>query len=75
MAERRYDPGKRRRCVGEAWKRGRHVRILHPQFGYKGKIGHIKGAGADWVYVRVVHSKKIGDHSEVAYKPEHLKLI
>lgn len=62
-----YNPAKRKRCVNVAWRKLRKVRILDPTFGYKGKIGVIQHVGEDKVYVRVTHSKKPGDHDEVAY--------
>jgi hypothetical protein len=71
----RYDPGKRQRCVSIYWKTDRHVRILHPAFGYKGKIGAIANVSARYVYVRIKLGKGLGDWTEVAYLPEHLRLI
>jgi len=65
----------RKRCANVYWRKGRKVRILDPAFGYKNKIGLIQHVGAEFVYVRIVFSKKPGDHDEVAYPPEHLWLI
>lgn len=65
----------RPRCVNVAWKKDRHVRIQHPAFGYKNKIGIIQHVGAKYVYVRIMLGKGPGEHAEVRYLPEHLKLI
>jgi ribosomal protein L21E len=72
---RAYNPAKRKRCVSVAWKPGRRVRIKHPAFGYNGKIGEIQSVGPEHVFVRIRLGKKPGDHDEVAYLPEHLRLI
>jgi len=69
-----YDPGRRRRCVNVYWRVGRHVRILHPAFGYKGKIGSISSVGAERVYVRIKLGRKPHEWAEVAYLPEHVRL-
>lgn len=70
-----YDPGKRKRCVSVAWRKGRRVRILHPAFGYKGKIGAITNVGPQRVYVRIKTGRTVWDWQEVAYIPDDLKLI
>lgn len=70
-----YNPAHRKRCVNVYWKRGRRVRILHPAFGYGNKKGEIINVDDQYVYVRVIFSKKPGDHDEVAYLPEQLRLI
>lgn len=70
-----HDPAKRKRCVNVYWTRGRKVRIKHPAFGYGGKLGYIMSVGPERVHVRIVFSKKPGDHDEVAYLPEQLRLI
>lgn len=75
MIRKGYDPAKRKRCVNVYWKVGRKVRILAPDWGYGGMKGTIMHVGEDFVYVRIVFSKKIGDHDEVAYYPQHLRLI
>lgn len=75
MSRRQPDPAKRQRCVNVYWKRGRKVRILHPAFGYQGKIGIIANVGVEKVYVRVLLSKKPGHHDEVAYLPDQVRLI
>lgn len=69
------DLAKRKRCVSVYWRRGRRVRILHPAFGYGGMKGEVQSIGPERVYVRIVFSKKPGDHDEVAYLPEQLRLI
>lgn len=69
------DPANRKRCVNVAWSVDRHVRIKHPAFGYQNKIGEIKHVGAEKIYVRIKLGKKPGQFDEVAYFPEHLKLI
>jgi hypothetical protein len=60
-----------------SWRKDRKVRILSNAFGLGGKIGIIQHVGATKVYVRIVHSKKPGDHDEVAYPnpTEQLRLI
>jgi hypothetical protein len=65
----------RKRCANVAWRNGRRVRILHPAFGYKGKLGEIMNVGAEKVLVRITLGKKPGEHDDVAYLPEHLRLI
>jgi ribosomal protein L21E len=75
MNGKQYDLSKRVRCVNAAWHNGRRVRILHPAFGYAGKIGEIMNVGSEKVYVRIKLGKKPGEHDEVAYLPAHLRLI
>ena len=58
---------KPKRAVNVYWRQGRRVRILHPAFGYGGKIGVIRRVGAKTVIVRVIFSKKPGDFDEVVY--------
>lgn len=69
------DPAKRKRCVNMAWKRERHVRIKHDAFGYLNKIGEIMNVDERFVYVRIKLGRKPWEFDEVAYLPEHLKLI
>ena len=64
-----------KRCVNVAWRRGRRVRIKHPAFGYENKLATIMHVGADRVYVRITLGKKPGQLDEVAYLPEHLRLV
>jgi ribosomal protein L21E len=70
-----FNPATRHRCVNVAWRNGRHVRILDPTFGYQGKIGTITYVGAETVSVRIKLGKKSHEWDEVAYLPEHLRLI
>lgn len=60
-----------------SWRRGRKVRILHPAYGYKGKIGTISNLGKRGVYVRVPLGKKPDEWDEVVYDTpnEQLRLI
>lgn len=70
------DPKNRQRCVDDRWKKDRHVRILHPAFGYKGKIAEIKSVGPERVCVRIILDRHKPDGwTEVSYSPEDLKLI
>lgn len=64
-----------KRIARAAWRSGRKVRILSDAFGYGGKIGTIRGMGAERVFVEVKLGKKPADWDEVAYLPEHLRLI
>ena len=59
MMRRPYNPGRRKRCVGIAWKVGRRVRIKSPAFGYGGKIGVIQRVGAQHVYVLIPKGRKV----------------
>jgi hypothetical protein len=70
-----YDPATRKRCVGPAWRRDRRVRILAEDFGYKNKIGTIRGVGEKYVYVEVRYGKKPDQWDEIAYLPKNLRLI
>ena len=70
-----YNPATRKRCVGAAWRNGRHVRILHPAFGYGNKIGTIDDVSSARVYVRIKLGKKPGQCDVIAYLPEQLRLI
>lgn len=70
-----YNPARRKRCVSVAWRKHRRVRILHPAFGYKGKIGAITNVGPEYVYVLIKTGRTLWDRDEVAYLPDHLKLI
>ena len=64
-----------RPCVGAAWRKGRHVRIIDPAYGYGGKVGTIMRVGERYVYVRIKTGRTIWDWDEVAYTPGCLKLI
>jgi len=64
-----------KRAVGSAWRTDRRVRILAEEFGYKGKIGTIRGVGETYVYVMVRYGKKPEQWDEIAYLPENLRLI
>lgn len=66
---------KKQRFVRSAYKRGRRVRILHPAFGYGNKLGTINSVGAERIYVEIKTGKKPQDRDEVAYLPEHVRLI
>lgn len=70
-----YNPATRKRCVNVAWRNNRHVRILHPAFGYKGKIASIMNVGPERVLVRITLGKKPGDWDAVSYLPGDLRLI
>lgn len=73
--QKQFNPATRKRCVSVYWRRGRRVRILNPAFGYGNKLGEITSIGEHHVYVRIKLGKKPGQWDEVAYFPEHLRLI
>lgn len=64
-----------KRFVRSAYRRGRKVRILSNAFGYGNKVGVITSVGMERIYVRVSLGKKPQDWDEVAYLPEHVRLI
>jgi hypothetical protein len=75
MSTQKFNPANRPRCVNVYWRKGRRVRILSCPFGYQGKLATIGSVGEKYVYVRVYLGKKPGQHDEVAYPPECLRLV
>lgn len=69
------DLANRPRCVNVYWRKGRHVRVLHPAFGYQGKIATIEHVGAEKIYVSIKTGKKPWEVDQVAYYPGQVKLI
>lgn len=64
-----------KRFVRSAYRQGRRVRILHNAFGYANKVGTISSVGAERIYVRITLGKKPEQWDEVAYLPDHVRLI
>jgi hypothetical protein len=56
-----------KRCVNVYWRTGRRVRILHPAFGYGGKLGTIQRVRERDVLIHVKWGKKPHEWDVVSY--------